>query len=133
MSYNILTVVYKIKGQPNFTDCFIYNLFEIWKYVRFYLSFIGPPNRLFSIAAKDGVENVLLHKKSNKISNILLHKPLSAPSLGRYWKQPIRRPYWNSKQTQNNFKQCLIGRILCNWLKKLTVQIENTTEWILIM
>ena len=39
-------------------------------------------------------ESVLLHKKSNNSSIILLHKPLSTPSFGHYWKQPIQRPYW---------------------------------------
>ena len=37
--------------------------------------------------------SVLLHKSSNKSSNILIHKPLSATSFGCYWKQLIRRPY----------------------------------------
>ena len=47
---------------------------------------IGPSNRLLSIVAKDGAESVLLHKSSNKSSNILLHKLLSAPSFGRLLK-----------------------------------------------
>ena len=41
-------------------------------------------DRLFSIAALDGAESVLLHKNSNKSSNILLHEVLSAPSFGCY-------------------------------------------------
>ena len=45
---------------------------------------IGPSSRLFSIVAKGCAESVLLHKSSNKSSRILLHKPLSAPSLGRF-------------------------------------------------
>ena len=34
--------------------------------------------------SKDGAASVLFHKNSNKSSNILLQKPLSAPSIGRY-------------------------------------------------
>ena len=49
-------------------------------------------DRLFSIAALDGAESVLLHKNSNKSSNTLLDKVLSAPSFSRYWKQLIGRP-----------------------------------------
>ena len=43
----------------------------------------------FQKRSKDGAESVLLHKNSNKSSNFLLHKPLSAPSFGRFG-APIR-------------------------------------------
>ena len=57
-------------------------------------SYKGLPIGCFQYRPKDGAKSVLLHKNSNKNSNILLHKPLSAPSFGRYWKQPIRKPYY---------------------------------------
>ena len=47
----------------------------------------------FQRQTKDGAESVLPHKSSYKNSNILLHKSLSAPSFGRYLKQPIRKPF----------------------------------------
>ena len=42
----------------------------------------GLPIGWFQQWPKDGAESVLLHKSSNKSSNILLHKPLSALSFG---------------------------------------------------
>ena len=45
---------------------------------------IGPTNQFFSLWPKDGAESGLLHKSSNKSSNILLHRPFSAPSFGCY-------------------------------------------------
>ena len=44
----------------------------------------GLPISCFQKWPIDGAESVLLHKSSNKSSNMLLHKPISAPSFGRY-------------------------------------------------
>ena len=82
---------------------------------------IGPINRLFKIAAKRS-ESVLLHKNSNKSSNTLLHKPLSAPSFGCYWKQPIGRPYSNTVRAQ--FIQECIQRT------SFSLTNANTSDWI---
>ena len=54
-----------------------------------FLVSLGLPIGCFQYRPKESAESVLLHKNSNKSSNILLNKPLSAPSVGCYWKQLI--------------------------------------------
>ena len=64
---------------------------------------IMPSNRFFLLRPKDGAESALLHKGSNKSSNVLLHMPLSAPSFDSYWKQLIGTPYYLPETANKHF------------------------------
>ena len=108
---------------PQITD----HIFPIFSdFSKMILYNIAQVHLIFLMANRVSQSVFLLHKNSNKNFNILLQKPLSAPSFGRYWKQPIGRPYFKKLYKQHT--SILIIEITNLWNVVKVIQIMNTSN-----